>query len=249
MWYHTLNVGFRTRISGETDFPCIYGERVGIGRSYVKLGDKLTYDAWCEGLRQGRAYVSDGRSHLLDFHLNDVAMGENGSELKLAQPGVVRATAKVAARLNEEPDPALQHRPYSEKPYWDLERARLGTTREVPVELIVNGRPVARQTIVADGVLRDISFETRIEKSSWVALRILPSSHTNPIFVLVGGRPIRASARSAQWCLQGVDQCWSQKQRFIKSDEMADAREAYEHARKTYRNLLAECEAAESAGR
>jgi FPC/CPF motif-containing protein YcgG len=24
IWYHTLNAGFRTRISGETDFPCIY---------------------------------------------------------------------------------------------------------------------------------------------------------------------------------------------------------------------------------
>src|SRR5205814_3443256 len=26
MWYHTLNCGYRTRASGETDFPCIYGE-------------------------------------------------------------------------------------------------------------------------------------------------------------------------------------------------------------------------------
>ena len=25
MWYHTLNVGFRTRASGETDFPCVSG--------------------------------------------------------------------------------------------------------------------------------------------------------------------------------------------------------------------------------
>ena len=37
IWYHTLNCGFRTRISGETDFPCIYGERVGLGRIYVKM--------------------------------------------------------------------------------------------------------------------------------------------------------------------------------------------------------------------
>ena len=29
IWYHTLNVGFRTRIAGETDFPCIYDGRVG----------------------------------------------------------------------------------------------------------------------------------------------------------------------------------------------------------------------------
>ncbi len=67
IWYHTLNAGFRTRISGETDFPCIYGERVGLGRSYVKLDGKLNYDAWCEGIRAGRNYVSDGKSHLMDF--------------------------------------------------------------------------------------------------------------------------------------------------------------------------------------
>ena len=36
IWYHTLNCGFRTRISGETDFPCITDERVGGGRSYVQ---------------------------------------------------------------------------------------------------------------------------------------------------------------------------------------------------------------------
>ena len=65
IWYQTLNVGFRTRISGETDFPCIYQERVGLGRSYVKLDD-LSYAGWVEGIRVGAAYVSDGKSHLMD---------------------------------------------------------------------------------------------------------------------------------------------------------------------------------------
>jgi len=245
MWYHTLNAGFRTRISGETDFPCIYGERVGLGRSYVKLDGKLTYADWCEGIRRGHNYVSDGRSHLIDFKVADVKMGEDGSELKLAKPGAVTATAKVAALLNEKPDSSLQRRPYGEKPYWDIERARLGGTDQVPVELIVNGYPVARKIIVADGTLRDISFDTQITKSSWVALRILPSSHSNPVFVLVDGKPIRASKKSVQWCLDGVDKCWEQKQRFIKADEMADAKAAYDHARSTYRKLLNECSAQE----
>jgi hypothetical protein len=53
IWYHTLNVGYRTRISGETDFPCIYGERVGLGRSYVKLDGELRHEDWCEGIRRG----------------------------------------------------------------------------------------------------------------------------------------------------------------------------------------------------
>ena len=35
IWYHMMNCGFDIKASGETDFPCIYGERVGLGRSYV----------------------------------------------------------------------------------------------------------------------------------------------------------------------------------------------------------------------
>ena len=240
IWYHTLNVGFRTRISGETDFPCIYGERVGLGRSYVKLDEKLNYGEWCEGLRLGRNYVGDGKSHLLDFKVDDVAMGYNDSERRLSRPGNVRVTASVAARLDEEPNPRLTDRPYSQKPYWDIERARIDGTREVPVELIVNGYPVAKKTIPADGKIRDLAFDVVIERSSWVAMRILPSSHTNPIFVMVGDEPIRASRRSAEWCLKGVDQCWSQKERFIKADEMAQAKADYAHAREVYRKLLAE---------
>ena len=243
MWYHTLNVGFRTRIGGETDWPCIYGDRVGLGRSYVKLGNTLDYAAWCEGLRNGRNYVGDGKSHLFDFHVNDVAMGERGSELRLARPDTIRARVRAAAFLSETPNAEIRSRLVSEQPYWHIERARMGDTREVPVELIVNGYPVAKRTLLADGKVRDLTFDAKIERSSWVALRILPSSHTNPVWVVVGGRPVRASRRSAEWCLKGVDQCWSQKERVISAAEMDQAKADYDHARATYRRLLGEMEA------
>jgi hypothetical protein len=238
MWYQTLNVGFRTRISGETDFPCIYGERVGLGRSYVKLEGKLDFDEWCEGIRRGCNYVSDGRSHLLDFKVNEAALGENGSELRLDAPATVHVTARVAAMLAVDPDKSLQNKPYDQKPYWHIERARIGDTREVPLELVVNGFPVASQRILADGKLRDVSFDLKVDRSSWIALRILPSSHTNPIWVRVGDQDLKPDRRSVEWCLKGVDQCWSQKQRFIKSAELKDAEAAYDHARETYRKLL-----------
>ena len=80
----------------------------------------------------------------------------------------------------------------------------------------------------------------KLDRSSWVAMRILPSSHTNPVFVVIGGKPIRASKASAEWCLKGVDQCWSQKKRFIPAGEMKDAESAYDHARQAYRRILAE---------
>jgi len=240
IWYHTLNVGFRTRISGETDFPCIYGEKVGLGRSYVKLPTKWTYEDWCEGIRAGNNYVSDGRSHLLDFKVNATALGERGSEMKLSAPGLVKVTAKVAAYLNPQPNPVIKASPQSAKPYWDIERARIGESREVPVELTVNGKAVETKRIVADGSQVNLVFETKIDRSSWVALRILPSSHTNPIWVMVGDQPVRASKRSAEWCAQSLEVCWQQKERTYAATELDQARKDYEHARQVYRKLLAE---------
>ena len=240
VWYHALNVGFRTRISGETDFPCIYGERVGLGRSYVKLDSKLDFDPWIDGLRDGRSYVSDGKSHLLDFRVNGLLAGTQGSEVKLGKQETVRVSAKVAARLDEQPNETIRSRAYDRQPFWDLERARIGNTREVAVELVVNSEPVAKKNIIADGTLRDLNFDVPIAKSSWVALRILPSSHTNPIFVIVDGKPVRASKKSAEWLLKSVDQCWSQKSRRIAEKDRAEAAAAYEHARQVYRKILAE---------
>lgn len=243
IWYHTLNVGYRTRISGETDFPCIYGERVGLGRSYVRQREKLDYRDWVDGVREGRNYVSDGKSHLIDFRVNGVEMGT--SDVKLGAPAALHVTANVAALLEETPDEHIRKLPYDEKPYWDVERARIGNTRKVPLELVVNGEPVAKQEVEADGVQRPVKFDYKIEHSSWVALRILPSSHTNPIFVMVGDKPIRASRQSAEWCLKAVDQCWTQKSPHIRLEERGEAERTYESARSAYRERLRETAAAE----
>jgi hypothetical protein len=240
IWYHTLNAGFRTRISGETDFPCIYGERVGLGRSYVKLDGPLNYDDWCEGIRQGRSYVSDGKSHLMEFRANGLGVGEQGSEVRLAAPGTVKLTVRCAARLDEQPNEAIRRAPLAAKPYWDLERARIGNTRTVPVEVIVNGYPVARKVVVADGRMQDLEFTVPIERSSWVALRVFPSSHTNPVWVLVGDQPVRASRRSIEWCRKSLEQCWAQKEPTYAPAEKEQARQDYEHARQVYRQRLAE---------
>jgi len=242
IWYHTLNVGFRTRIGGETDFPCIYDGRVGIGRSYVKVDGALSYSKWLEGLQAGRSYVSDGKTHLMDFRVNGADVGTNGSELKLSGPGTVTVTLKAAAYLPPTPDQALRNRPYDQKPYWDVERARVGDTREVPVEIVVNGKPVARQLLPADGKVRELRFEAAVTESSWIAARILPAAHTNPVFVVIGGKPIRASRRSAEWCLNAVNQCWTQKSPRIAVSELGEAKRAYDHAREVYRQLIQECQ-------
>jgi hypothetical protein len=251
IWYHTLNCGFRTRISGETDFPCIYGDKVGLGRVYVKLDENqpLDFDSWIHGVKNGRSYCGDGMSHILDLKVGDVAMGEPGSggkisQLDLAKPGKVKVAFDAAALLAPKPTEATERVRKSrldEKPYWHIERCRVGNSRKVPVEIIVNGKAVAHREIVADGKTRPMSFDIDIKQSSWVAVRILPSVHTNPVFIEVGEQPIRASRRSADWCIKAVDTCWNAKQGRIRENERVEAKLAYGRAKSIYEKIKAEC--------
>jgi len=248
LWYHVLNCGFKLRFAGETDFPCITDHGVGGGRSYVKLasapvGDQGYADWLVEGLQHGQSYFGDGRSHIFDFRV-DHPLGQGGVDLlEFSTPATVRLTARVCARLEPEITPAVKaihdKSPYRQ-PYWHLERARIVSSRKVPVELIVNGIAVQRMEIEADGQVYPVGFELALRESSWVALRIMPSSHTNPITLLVGGKPVRASRKSAVWCRHGVDACWEQKSLRIRPTEVAEARKAYDHARATYDRIISE---------
>jgi hypothetical protein len=123
-------------------------------------------------------------------------------------------TVKASALLDEQPRPDIQNAPAGQKPFWDLERARIGTSRNVPVELLVNGFPCRSKSSPPTAPMRDLTFDVPVEKSAWIALRIRASSHTNPIFVIVDDKPIREK-RSLEWCLKSVDQCWSQKEALI----------------------------------
>lgn len=237
-WYHALNCGFRIPMLGETDFPCISDERVGTGRTYVGLdhapsGDE-GYSNWLDAIKKGRLYFGDGRSHLIDFRVDGLDVGHGDVNLK--SPGRVTVTATVAARLEERAPDTFG------LPLWHIERARLGTSRTVPVGIIVNGREVARKSIVADGRLHGFSLDINIDRSSWIALRILPSSHTAPIFITVAGKPVRASRKSARWCLDCVDAVWAEKSPYIADRDLDNAKLAYEFARSTYREILSQCD-------
>jgi hypothetical protein len=250
IWYHVLNCGLRTRISGETDFPCIYGERVGLGRIYVGMDttQPLSYEQWVKGLLLGRSYVGDGASHIRKFQVNGQLLGVsskdgNVSELKLSEPSTVEVVTSVTALLPEmqtELGKAIQQRRLDEKPYWHIERARQNGSRQVKVELVVNGLPVQSQSIEADGNWNELKWSVELKESSWVAVRVFPSLHSNPIFVTVDDRPVRASRKSAKWCREAVDVCWSRKQPQIRPAEQAAAVEAYDKARQYYDQVLSE---------
>jgi hypothetical protein len=225
-WYHLMNCGFPLKASGETDFPCISGSRVGQGRVYVYLGkvDHVDFTDWCNGLAKGRSYISDGYAHALGFKVDDQPPGT--SEVKLEKAGPVTVKAKVAFA--------------SEMPLGTAIGGQADDHVTRKVEIVVNGVAVASKEVPADDQPHDVTFTIDLDKSSWVALRQFPQLHTNPVNVIIGDKPIRASQKSAQWCVDVIEQLWRVRKKDIAEAERAEADKTFQEAIKTYRKIAAE---------
>jgi hypothetical protein len=276
IWYHTLNAGFRTQIGGETDWPCINGENVGRGRSYAKVASgpnsAVSYQGVLDAIDLGNSYVSDGRSHLMNFKVEGQTPSRRvGTEIKLPAATTVSVTATVTAMLPTEPETvevlattypletqktAYQPMPEPKRiristlpvtgvswrniPWWHIERARIGDTKKVTVEVVMNGKPVASKEIVADGKPQEVEFSIPVKQSSWIALRILGASHTNPAFVMVDKMPIRPSRASVEWNIRALQQAFEVKRNGWRPDDYDQAKAAYDYAFEVYRKVLSE---------
>lgn len=251
IWYHLMNCGFPMKVSGETDFPCMSSRRVGQGRVYVKMGEieKLDFNEWCEGLRRGRSYVSDGYAHALQFSVNGTEPG--GDAVSLEKPGAVQVTASVAfapelpkAVAYGQITPAAGRRVVGDTVLLHSERT-VETVKggQRLVEVVVNGKPVASKYVPADGRAHDLVFDIEVERSSWIALRHFPQLHTNPVDVIVAHQPIRASRASALWCAESVVRLWKNRSSKIAEDERDEAEKAYLRAIENYRKRAAEAPA------
>jgi hypothetical protein len=222
-----MDCGFPLKASGETDFPCISGSRVGQGRVYVHLGkvDHVDFTAWCQALAKGRSYISDGYAHALEFTVNGKAPGYG--DVTLAQPGKALVRAKVAFAANMPLGTSVGG---GEPP--------VAKTRRV--ELVVNGAAVDSKEVPADDQVHELTFEANIDRSSWVALRHFPQMHSNPVNVIVGGKPIRASRKSALWCAGTIEQLWRVRGPRIAAEEREEAHKTFLRAIAHYRKIAAE---------
>ena len=225
-WYHVMNCGFPLKVSGETDFPCITGSRVGQGRVYVQLGkvDHVDYGQWCRGIRDGKSYVSDGYAHALAFSVNGVSPGP--TPVKLAAPGKTAVKATVAFA--------------GEMPLGTAVGGVAPTGPTRTIELVMNGKVVATKEVQADGKPHDVAFDVDVPASSWVALRQFPQLHTNPVTVLVGDKPIRASRASAKWCVGTIERLWSVRGQGIAAAEREEAERTFRQAVQTYLRIASE---------
>jgi len=249
-WYHLLNCGFPLKAAGETDFPCMSGTRVGQGRSYVQLGkvERIDFKAWCEGLVRGRSYVSDGYAHALEFAVNGKSAG---GDVLLTRPEAVKIRAKVAFSSETPLEvayggifPVGGKRLIGDTVNFHEPLASAAAPQFNPqvrlVELVVNGQVVSSKQVAADSQPHELEFSTKIDRSSWVAVRHFPQMHTNPVNVLVGGQPIRASRQSALWCIAAIEQLWRARNERIAPQERDEAHKTFWSAIDRYRQIAKE---------
>jgi TolB protein len=186
VWYAALNAGFRLPAGAGTDAMANYASLrgpVGLNRVYARVDGPLTHERFLDAIRRGRTFATNGP--LLDFTLGG------------RQPGDSIVVATVGHALHA--------------------TVRLRSIVAIDsLELVRNGEVVARLNPGPDGTRADTAFTVTVQESGWYLVRaftpagrhpvldLMPFGTTSPIYVSVGGVPIR-SARDARYFLQWVD--------------------------------------------
>ena len=97
IWYTFLNLGYRVLPVAGADFPYFGPTLPGVERTYVRLDEPFSADAWFRAFRAGRAYVTNGP--FLQLSVNGRQMG---AEMRVARGAALEIEA--SARLNPEFD-------------------------------------------------------------------------------------------------------------------------------------------------
>lgn len=184
-WYAALNNGLRvTAIGGEDTISNLHIMRLlGCVRTYVHTNGELTADAWWQGVRRGRTFVSTGP--LLDVRIGDQLPG---GDVSLSAPGQVevRGTLRSATPLQR-------------------------------LIIVQDGQEVAELPLDAGRRSATFSRMVPVSRSGWIHVRaegtpnerfpldtIYAQAFTNPVWIAVGGQPVRNSA-AADYALKWID--------------------------------------------
>ena len=205
-WYHILNTGYRFPCVGASDYPaCRF---LGDCRTYVReetaqnLSDgpsssisssagfaadsgQPEITAWLKGAAQGRSFVTTGPMLLLDVngrHPGDTISDENAASL----------SAKIRIQVSCE------------------------VTLVKTIDLIINGRTEKTFDIPVEsqqGAWYTVEHELNVSDSAWIAARAWSTtrggqpdaeSHTNPVYVYLGGRKPYVQTSLDAW-VQKID--------------------------------------------
>jgi len=220
MYYRFLNSGFRIAATGGTDnFSDVWRDPPpGADRTYVRIDGPLSVQAWLDGVRANRTFMSTGPLVFLDVNGH-----EPGDDVMLA------AGAPAGIRVQAE---AL-----SIAPIGALEIIVNGN-----VAASVNAADSAR--IAFDGVVAIpdggwIAARVTGPPSRWVS-DSYAFAHTSPVWVTRPGRTF-TSADDAAFLAQAVDALWQrvQRTRWRSNAEREAFQAAVAEARRVYEAIAA----------
>lgn len=185
VWYRILNTGFRVPVTGGEDSISSLHivELVGSVRGYFHLGGReLSWQNWMDAMLAGRGFVTNGP--LIEFSAGGRMPGE---EIALPAGGgtvAFRATVNSAAPLDR-------------------------------FELVSMGEVVHTGLLSAERQQGAFDLSLTITKSGWYSVRAFaadaafpventrPLAVTNPVYVIVGGAPVRDRA-SAEYFVRWI---------------------------------------------
>ncbi len=214
-WNNGLKV---SAVGGEDSISSLHMSKlVGSHRTYVHTGGKgLDMHAWLDGMRQGRAFVTNGP--LVELSVNGMLPGE--SVIVPARGGRIRVEGRVRSIVPLQSVTLLFNgQPVEQIPLSaDRKSADLDKTLEVSgsgwYHLRAEGVP-------ADRFPLDTGY---------------PQAFTNPVWIIVGDRPVRDRA-SAEYSLKWIDklqqlaEAWpgwrSQKEKDHVYGQLNEARAVY----------------------
>ena len=179
IWYRLLNCGFRLPAAAGTDaFPNFASLRgpPGLVRVFARSGPALDHTAWLGALKAGRTFVTN--APLLEFAIGTATIG---GEVQV-RAGTQELRASVTLRSNV----PIDH-----------------------LEIIGNGKVVATVPLAPDKMTANATVVVPVTGSGWYVLRaysdraelpvldLYPFASTSPIYVRVGGEPVRSADDAA----------------------------------------------------
>jgi len=216
-WYRLLNCGFRLPAAAGTD---VFLNRVncmppGWGRVYVHLDGDLSYDAWAEGQKKGRSFVTNGP--MLEFTVNG---REPGDTIHLDAPGKVKVEGRVSSQFPVEKLELVQNGAV----------VAAGTLRPDGLHGSIDQEiDVPRSGWIA---LR----ASRPPQNGWMGRTI--SAHSNPVYLDVKGHPVEAKP-DAEFFLAWIDRLEADVKRRNRLPALmiSDVMDHLNRAREVYRRL------------
>ncbi len=185
VWYRLLNCGFKIPAGAGTDAMANYASLrgpVGLNRVFVKAGPTLDHERFFAALKAGRTFATNGP--LLGFTLQGK---EAGDEIRLPAAGMLSAGVSLRSIVPID-----------------------------KLEIVANGEVVASLPLSGDRTSLTRTVELKVERSGWYTLRasaehsrapvldVYPFATTSPIYVSVGGEPVRHAA-DARYFIAWID--------------------------------------------